>query len=181
MRFAYRLSVDLYALSTPPAPSTTSETETESQTQATQAASQVEMERKLAHAAELLSQHVSQGRVSRLSLGCAAERTRVGSRSSAAFKGSQEAGRVALNSRAAHLPLNGSLTSREFVNPSLPATTLKAVTPSAGESTAVNGRGGIAQGVDVEKSVGFSTIENFKGDGVAVPRRGSESLLDVSR
>jgi hypothetical protein len=43
----------------------------------------------------------------------------------------------------------------------VPATTLKDVPTAAGESTAVNGRGGIAQGVNVEKSVGFSTIENF--------------------
>ena len=52
-------------------------------------------------------------------------------------------------------------TSSTPLNPQPPATTLKAVTPSAGESTAVNGRDGIAQGVNVEKSVGFSTIENF--------------------
>ena len=44
-------------------------------------------------------------------------------------------------SGAAH----GSLTSREFVYPTPPATTLKGVTTPAGESTAVNGRGGIAQ------------------------------------
>ena len=80
------------------------------------------------------------------------------SRSSAALKGSQGAGRVALNSRAACSPFDGSLTSSTSVNPSPPATTLKAVTPSAGESTAVNGRGGIAQGArDVSKSFDFET------------------------
>lgn len=115
-----------------------------------------------------------------------------GSRSSAASKGSQEAGRVALNPRAAHSPLSGSLTSREFVNPSPSATTLKDVTPSAGESTAVNGRGGIAQGVRGVEGTG-SSFNGFNrgpsdrrlftqlcGGDVVAPRRGSESLLDVT-
>ena len=91
------------------------------------------------------------------------------SRSSAASKGSQEAGRVALNSRAAHLPLSGSLTSREFVNPSPPATTLKDVPTAAGESTAVNSR------IYAVKPVGLTAGVQRSVD----THRGSESLLGV--